>query len=136
MLATGSIGFAVFLGYRSQSDKPPSSSEAAFLVLAASLLGIASTGLFTKVGRADPSHAKSAVRRLLSTGQSLEVAVHELDRALADDTQPVLHDSVVSARAQLRTIQRPLVDAIQDWNDIHREALAEVLEGQRGIEDS
>jgi hypothetical protein len=125
LLAIG-LGIAVFLGYRSQQKTPPTASEAAFLILATFLLNVAAAGLFSRIGKAEPKHARSAVRRLISIGRAVVLAREALSDGVTSGNAQELRNKVWFAEGLLEPAEQDLLDAIEDWNDIHREALREV----------
>ena len=68
------VAVTVFLAVRSTGKSPPSDAEnAALIAIAAGLNIIGASGL-TRIGRADPRHARSAVRRLISVGTTVATA--------------------------------------------------------------
>src|SRR5689334_20014062 len=68
VLLIGAFGLTVFLGVLSGSQKAPSRSTSALLVVLAGILQIASASQFNAIGRADPALARATVRRLLRMG--------------------------------------------------------------------
>jgi len=52
------------------------------LVLLTALFNILGGNAFGRIGRADPKHARSAVRRLVSIGLALGAAQTEIEAAL------------------------------------------------------
>jgi len=90
---------------------------------------------FARIGKADPSHARSAVRRLYTVGVSLVVASDSLKEALesADQRQAIQRGYVLVS--QIETAHEHLLNAIQDWEDVHPEALSEVRRGRRMAEE-
>jgi len=61
---------------------PPTVGESIFLVLLTALFNILGGNAFGRIGRADPKHARSAVRRLVSIGLALGAAQTEIEAAL------------------------------------------------------
>jgi hypothetical protein len=127
ILATLGVGVGVWAAYHTGGNKPLSGGEAAALVLVAATLNIAGGIAFGRVGRAQPQHARSAVRQLLALGRTLRRATERLQQCLAsdDDTEiriaaEVVSESISSCEIQVR-------NAISDWNEVHRDALREVV---------
>jgi hypothetical protein len=131
VLVIAGIAGAAWIGYRSRSSTPPTATEASLLVVISGTLNIAGAALFAKVGRADPRHARSAVRRLLSVGQTLAVAHEELAQT-SPMGKPELQTVAQVVDAHILDATREIRSAIEDWNDIHGEALREVLEAAKG----
>jgi hypothetical protein len=103
----------------------------ALLALFASFFNIWGGAQFARIGKADPKHARSAVRRLYTLGGSLIVASDDLKEAVAaGDDQKVVQCAYVLV-SQVEAAQAHLLDAIGDWDDVHPEALREVLRGQQ-----
>jgi hypothetical protein len=127
LLIAFGIGVAALLAYRGSQPSTPTSTEAAFLVLASSALNIAGAALLARIGRADPRHARSALRRLLSVGRDAGKATAELQLAIESEDAEHLRLTAASVHAHLESVQLHLSDAMLDWNDVHREALREVV---------
>jgi hypothetical protein len=128
-LIAGGVAVAAFIAYRSGAEEPVTRAESASLVVAASALNVAGAALFARIGRADPKHARSAVRRLLTVGRMLG----ETQVRIEDETSQERGTSkefIEAVHTELEYSKRHLRDAIDDWNDIHREALREVLAEQ------
>lgn len=117
------VGLALFVAYRSQGEEPPSAAEAAFLALSSSVLSIFAGSGFARIGRADPTLARSAVRRLFRIGVGVRDSVERLDSSGHDEPTSAIAETV----GRLSTLIPVLNDAIQDWNEVHPEALREVM---------
>lgn len=134
LLLIGGVALAVVVAYRSQQEVPPTRTEAAFLVLSSSALNFAAGIGFSRIGRADPTLARSAVRRLLNIGNGIGACL----RDLAEVTGKPESDGNTSAQVsvgRLEQIAPDVVAAIQDWNEVHPEALREVLEEVTALEE-
>lgn len=81
LLLLGGLTLAILLAYRSQQPVPLTATEAAFLTLSASALNIAAGIGFARIGRADPTLARSAVRRLLNIGNGIGACLRHLSVA-------------------------------------------------------
>lgn len=126
MLVVAGVSILVWTAYRSPQ---PSPSEMALLALFASAFNVWGGAQFAKIGKADPKHARSAVRRLLSIGQTLNLAGGSLQEAISQqDDFRIAVDARILVR-QVDAAQLQLFDAIGDWDDVHPEALREVLHG-------
>lgn len=71
-----------------------------------------------------PTHARSAVRRLLTLGRTVGAARVRLSDL--DDGRGARSAAEIAA-AELVAVQSQIFNAIEDWNDVHPEALREVL---------
>jgi len=105
LLILSGVGIAALIAYRSGQDEPPSAAESAFLVLASSALSIAGAAMFARIGRADPRHARSAVRRLISIGRDAGLATQQLELAIEADDIRALRNAAVTVNAQLVSMQ-------------------------------
>lgn len=124
VLVVVGIGILTWLGIPRKT--PLTRSEAAVLVLASSALNVAGGAVFGRIGRADPRHARSAVRRLLSLGQVLARAQERLRDSQGETSGSAAPSQIVEAELEDSLAQ--IKDAINDWNDVHTEALREVVE--------
>lgn len=95
------------------------------------VLGIAGAAAAGRVGRVDPSKARSAVRRLLTLGRTQGEDSLLLAEALESGDPIKLDRDARRVSANLLTGFRNLEDAIEDWNDVHPEALREVLDKEK-----
>lgn len=122
------VAVTIFLAVRSADQTPPSAAENAALVAIAAGLNIVGASGLSRIGRADPRHARSAVRRLISVGSTLATAQERLARARRGEDD--LRAAVTTAEAELVSIRPHLMDSVRDWNDVHNEALREVAQGE------
>jgi hypothetical protein len=112
---------AAYIAIRSGDAVQPKADEYAVLVFASAALSAAGGAGFARIGRADPRHARSAVRRLITAGRTVRLARQTLEA----DRDDMLH--IRSATDLLATVEAQLRDGIRDWNDVHSEALREVV---------
>jgi len=117
------VGLTVVLAFLSQEKEPPTAGTAAFFVFASALSTLAAATLYSRIGRADPRHARSAVRRLVTTGTELAIVVEELEAARVANNIQALRAAVLASTGRLHASQLNLLDAIRDWEEFHREAL-------------
>lgn len=127
LFVIGGISLLVWTGVRATSVKqPPSEPEAAALVLLSSVFQITGGTLFGRIGRTDANHARSEVRRLITIGRSLGQSRNLLQSGDSND---------LSVDRQLAGVSLQLEDAIRGWNDVHKEALDEVMELKNSLEE-
>lgn len=118
------VGLALFVAYRSQQPVPPTATEVAFLALSSSLLSIFAGSTFARIGRADPTLARSAVRRLLNVGRGMGSSISDLQTAVeSEEGISLVHESI----GRLTALLPEVLDATQDWKEVHPEAVREVL---------
>lgn len=108
-----------------QQLSPPETT--AFALLTA-LLGIFATGSAARTGRVDPDKARSAVRRLLTLGRAQGDNLMRLQLALGTENAHLIEREARTVAEGLRIGGYEIKDAIADWQDVHPEALREVLE--------
>jgi len=127
ILILAGVGILVWTAFRSPQPTP---SEMALLALLASTFNIWGGAQFASIGKADAKHARSAVRRLYTLGESLNLASETLQTAMLTDEVQRVGECTQVLLSQVGSAQAHLLDAIGDWNDVHPEALREVLRGQ------
>jgi hypothetical protein len=124
LLVCVGLALAAWIGARSNDPKPPSFSETAVITLASSALSIAGGAAYGRIGRIEPGHARSAVRRLFRLGRDVRGM-----RAEAIACEPFKSEEMLAhVISRLEGIEGVVVDAIADWNDVHPEALTQVME--------
>lgn len=115
---------------RASSASPPTGTENILLVVITSVLQIASAASFSGNGRADPSLARSAVRRLLSLTERTGVA-----RRLAEQaefgTPAHAKKAMGTLSVQLSFIEEGIADAAKDWAEFHPEAIKKLEEADQ-----
>ena len=133
MLIVAGVGILVWTAFRSPQPTP---GEIALLDVFASFFNIWGGAQFASIGKADPRHARSAVRRLYTVGTSLTAASDHLEAAIErGDEQQVLERALVML-SQVESARRQLIDAMDDWEDVHSEALREVRRTQARVESA
>jgi hypothetical protein len=127
LLVVAGVGILVWTALRSPQPTP---GEMALLALLASTFNIWGGAQFASIGKADAKHARSAVRRLYTVGRSMVVASDDLRAAMASEDQERAAQCVHVLISQVEAAQAHLIDAIGDWDDVHPEALREVMRRQ------
>jgi hypothetical protein len=122
-----------YLAFRASSKSPPSAAEATYLTLFATITNLLAVGAWARVGRADPAHARSAVRRLFSIGQALTRTSQALERAIASGTPARVNQQAQVTLEEVSMAIFLVSDSIADWNEVHSEALREVLRDREGF---
>ena len=131
MLIVAGVGILVWTAFRSPQPTP---GEMALLALFASFFNIWGGAQFASIGKADAKHARSAVRRLYTVGRSLHAASGDLRTSLSSDDHQTVVECARVLLSQVDSAEAHLFDAIGDWDDVHREALREVLQAQAAVE--
>ena len=128
LILVAAIAVTVWIGVISSSKtSPPSASELTVLLFVAAALQVWAGATFGRIGHVDPDKAKSAVRRLISIG----IGIGELrSHLVGSESEPLQQLRVLNARIEqgLTILTREVEDAVSDWNDVHAEALQNVLE--------
>lgn len=128
LIIAGGVVATVWLAIRAQdTEEQLGGSEAAYLALISSVLNVGGATLLARLGRADPSHARSAVRRLLDIIRMVQSAGQDLDKASRNANVGNVV-GVVAAQRAIVSIQVQLGTAVKDWNDVHPEALREIVD--------
>jgi hypothetical protein len=127
-LLAGSLVVTAILALMSSSTQPPSTLESWLLAFSAAALQIGAGFSFGRVGRADPSHARSSVRQLQALGETAaearQLAEDAFDGARENDGYRVVlgklsvHLSVIEENATL---------AVEDWRDFHADVIEDLL---------
>lgn len=132
LLAALSFFSLGYVAYRGLDENQLSAGEHGAYATITALFGVSAGFRFGKIGRVEPKHARSAVRTLIGIGRDL---------ARAGD---LLQDSLGKAAAgQVRELlystERSVTYAIEDWIDVHEEALQSYSGGDEvrgeGFED-
>jgi hypothetical protein len=129
------LGIAIggWITAKSSTKTPPNFGEAAVLVVAAAALNLLGGALLGRIGRVQPGHARSAVRRLLRAGRSVRGARFEITEAIDSRDAMQMFTSLARTDARLEDLEGVLADSIADWNDVHPEALRSVMETEPNV---
>lgn len=128
LLLTGaSVLAVVYLGVRSTQPTPQTAAEAGLVAFVATVANILGSVAFSRIGTVTPAHARSSVRRLVTVAQSLTTRYTRMTTALAGGNDRSVAVEARIMNAEIETALLTLRDAINDWNEVHGEALAEVL---------
>jgi hypothetical protein len=131
LLALAGLAVAAWAALRgADTGEPPTATETVALVVLAAVLQISGGAFFARRGRVEPEVARSAVRRIFSAGLAVQQLREECVVAEEANDVASYRRAVVRTSSTLAFVTRQLEDAISDWNDVHLDALAEVLEQQ------
>jgi hypothetical protein len=126
------FGLTLYLGVLQGATHQPSRATSALLVVLSGIFQFAGAAQFLKIGKADPALARAAVRRIINmtarTREARKAAELTFDVGTAAECKKLLGRVSV----ELSWIEEGLVNAIDDWNEFHKIALRELVEG---IED-
>ena len=122
-----------YLAFRASSKSPPSALEATYLTLFATVANLLAVGAWARIGRADPAHARSAVRRVFSIGQAWTRTAQGLEQAMASGQPARISQQAKVTLEEVSMATFLVQDAISDWNEVHSEALVEILRGREGF---
>lgn len=121
------VGALAWISVRATDPVPPSAPEQAILVLVSSALNISGGALYARIGRAYPQHARTALRNLRTVGRTVSLAINEIDFEIEAATKDVPMPSRI-VRAYLETVKLHLADSMQAWNEVHPEALRQLMD--------
>jgi len=130
-LTGASVVAVVYLAIRSTQPTPQSASEAGAVAFIATVATILGSAAFATIGRVTPQHARSAVRRLLTVAQSLTTRYTRMTTVLGEGNDRSVAVEARIMNAEVESALLTLRDSINDWNEVHGEALAEVLRDVR-----
>jgi len=122
-----SVLAVVYLAVRSTQPTAQTAAEAGLVAFVATVANILGSVAFARVGTVTPQHARSSVRRLLTLARSLATQYTRMTTVIADGND---RSTAIQARIMTAEVESALLtlrDAINDWNEVHGEALAEVL---------
>lgn len=123
------LGLTVYLGVLQGASQQPSRATSALLVVLAGVFQIAGAARFLKIGKADPALARAAVRRIIGmtarTREARKLAELTYDVGTAPECKKVLGRISV----ELSWIEEGLIYSVDDWNEFHKIALRELVEG-------
>ena len=119
------IGAVVVLALRSTSKAPLAASEAGLLTVVAAIMNVLAAMAFSRIGVVAPQHARGSVRRLLTSAQLIGDRITALESAPSSSPEAAL--LVSSTVPVLQATLYQIKDSINDWGEVHGEALAEVL---------
>ncbi len=127
VLTGASVLAVVYLALRSTQPTPQTAAEAGLVAFVATVANILGSVAFARIGSVTPQHARSSVRRLLTLARSLATQYTRMTTVLADGNDRSAATQARIMTAEVETALLTLRDAINDWNEVHGEALAEVL---------
>jgi Co/Zn/Cd efflux system component len=127
-LALINLGAVAYLAYKStQPAAPPSVEQVVAITLIAFLANVISAFAFSRIGHVNADFARSSVRRLVTIARELRNRHEAMAAAIQGGTDRVI---LIEARVMHASVEgaiHGLTDAVEDWNEVHREALREVL---------
>ncbi len=128
-LALTLIGLSLvgYLAYASAQPTRQSPTDASFVAVLAALANVFAAFAFARVGTVTPTHARSAVARLLRVARTLTTRYTRMTEAIQNGSDRIVATEARVMNAEVFTAILTLSDAINDWNEVHGEALAEVL---------
>ncbi len=127
ILIATSILAVGYLAWRTTQPTPASAGEAGIFTLIAGATNILGAFAFSRIGAVSPQHARSSVRRLRTLANILATRYDTMNTTLASgkDRTTIIQAQIMTAEVGAAVLG--LTDAINDWNEVHAEALAEVL---------
>ncbi len=121
------IALATYVGVEGSHKAPPTGSALAAILAVAALFQIMGGAAFGRIGHVDEQKAKSAVRTLVLLGLNTASLAESLAGAAQGDDSEHLVRAALATAGQLALMGSFLENATQDWNDVHPEALVDVL---------
>lgn len=128
VLLVAGILVMIYMAAQSSTITPPTALESTLLVAISSGLQIASVAVFNGNGRADPSLARSAVRRLIEltarASKARILAEHAYELSTPADAKRVM--GLMSV--ELSYIEEGIAGGAKDWAEFHPEAIKKLEE--------
>lgn len=124
------FGLTIGLGVLAGADDPPSQATSALLVVLAGVFQVASANQFHSIGRADPGLARAAVRRLIRMGTRARDARQAVEASFDHGSAPELRRTLGLVSVELSWIEEGILEAVEDWNEFHLDALKQLTEGE------
>lgn len=122
----------VILAVWASTDKPLNGGQSALLVLLAGLLQVAASGLWSSAGRVHPSLARSAVRQLVQLGQRSAEATQVAEAVYETGKPGQQRLALGHMSVQWSYMTDGIALAIDNWVDIHPEAVGELVPEDQG----
>lgn len=128
LLVVAGISLAVITGLRGlQTEDPPSAGELGLLLLVTSAFQVAAGIQLGRIGRVEATHARSAVRRLATVGQTIALMKGRVETATDGGDAASVRRTLWQIETGLGSVSAHLQDAVRDWQDAHPEAVREVI---------
>lgn len=124
------VGFAitVYFAIATSTTEPPTPGESGLLVVLAAVFQAGSIYVFNGAGRADPSLARTAVRRLIElTARAKAARIHAentYETASAAESKRVM--GLISV--ELSYLEEGIAGAAKDWAEFHPDAIKKLEE--------
>ncbi|WP_065571420.1 hypothetical protein [Microbacterium oleivorans] len=121
------MGVTIFLACLPQ-DTVSTPLVSALLVILAAVLQGGSAFTFGSIGRADPSLARTAVRRLIDLTATTQRARVRAETAYENATASEMKSSMGLLTVELAGIEEGVASAALDWAEFHPEAIKKLQE--------
>lgn len=131
-LFLASLASTVWLGVLGAGEEPVTRSAAGFLVLLAGGFQLSSAILVHSVGRADPGLARAAVRRLVRQAKRAAEAERLAQHVYETGNAGELRKAMGTLSVHLSYLEEGALEAIEDWQEFHGQALQQVTGGTGG----
>lgn len=124
LLLTVGLGATIVLAYVAGANKPPSQSVQVGLAALSILANAGASLAFSRVGRADPTHAQQSAARLIALANQTMSARTAAETAFeGTGTEGELHTAMGMMSVHLSYIEDGLVGAVEDWRVFQRYAV-------------
>ncbi|GLW07865.1 hypothetical protein Misp01_29950 [Microtetraspora sp. NBRC 13810] len=124
------LGVTVYLGVLSGADQQPSQATSALLVVLAGIFQFAGAAKFNKIGKADPGLARAAVRRLIRMIRRANEARLIAEAAYENSDAAEIRKAMGRVSVELSYVEEGLTEAVDDWNEFHKDALRKLTGGR------
>lgn len=129
LLAIG-VALTVAIAVLGSSSKPASASTQALLTLMAALAQVGAALTFARIGRADPTLARSAVSRLIRLARRAIEGRQLADGLAVHDAVPAeLRAAAGRLSVHLSYLEEGFVESVEDWRSFHPATVKNVEKG-------
>jgi hypothetical protein len=127
VLSLLAVGIVAYSAIRSTQPSPPTLAEAVVLQVSAAVAGLSGGIVFGRIGRADPRHARSAVRRLVTIGRNVGLIEMRIQASLASSDKNQISSNNRAAAEVVSAVKLQIYDSILDWKDVHESAVDDLV---------
>jgi predicted alpha/beta-fold hydrolase len=126
-LFLGGFALTIWLGVSGASTRPLTGERAALLVVLAGFFQLGGASLLHKVGKAEPSLARTAVRALLRQARRAQQAEQVAQSAFETGSAAERTQALGAVSVHLSYLAEGAVESIAHWQEFHSQALEAVL---------
>jgi len=123
------VGYLAYIG--ADADEPPSVNEVVAIALFTSIAQVLASFMWSRVGRAHPSHARSAVIRLWRSHIRAAALSLLAQKAYEEGTDDERRLQLGIITATLDAVAEDIGDSLDDWATLHPSVVDEIKNGDK-----